>query len=384
MKNYKMPEHFEEYAEARRNGFIKVKNIKENGGMIAGIFCTFTPLEIIEAAGMHPVSLCGSSEEPIIDAEAHLPKNICPLIKSSYGFALTDTCPYTYFSDIIIGETTCDAKKKMFELLGKTKNVHVMQLPQSIDRDYSWDIWAKEVQILRERLEKESGNTVTDEMIRERVIERNKYRKLHVEFLELGKLTPPPLTGFEMGTVIDGLNYEFNIDEKSEKLRALIDDTLEKYNSGENRVSKDAKRILITGCPIGGVINKTVKVIDQEGGVVVCFENCGGIKNAGKMIDEDAEDIVKAIADKYLSIGCSVISPNENRLEHIKTLIEEYKVDGVVEIILQACHTYNIESKLVKDISNEMGVPHIRMETDYSASDEGQLRTRLAAFIEML
>lgn len=384
MENYKMPEHFEEYAEARRNGFIKVKNIKENGGMIAGIFCTFTPLEIIEAAGMHPVSLCGSSEEPIIDAEAHLPKNICPLIKSSYGFALTDTCPYTYFSDIIIGETTCDAKKKMFELLGKTKNVHVMQLPQSIDRDYSWDIWSKEVQILRERLEKESGNTVTDEMIRERVIERNKYRKLHVEFLELGKLTPPPLTGFEMGTVIDGLNYEFNIDEKSEKLRNLIDDTLEKYNSGENRVSKDAKRILITGCPIGGVINKTVKVIDQEGGVVVCFENCGGIKNAGKMIDEDAEDIVKAIADKYLSIGCSVISPNENRLEHIKTLIEEYKVDGVVEIILQACHTYNIESKLVKDISNEMGVPHIRMETDYSASDEGQLRTRLAAFIEML
>lgn len=384
MENYKMPEHFEEYAEARRNGFIKVKNIKENGGMIAGIFCTFTPLEIIEAAGMHPVSLCGSSEEPIIDAEAHLPKNICPLIKSSYGFALTDTCPYTYFSDIIIGETTCDAKKKMFELLGKTKNVHVMQLPQSIDRDYSWDIWAKEVQILRERLEKESGNTVTDEMIRERVIERNKYRKLHVEFLELGKLTPPPLTGFEMGTVIDGLNYEFNIDEKSEKLRNLIDDTIEKYNSGENHVSKDAKRILITGCPIGGVINKTVKVIDQEGGVVVCFENCGGIKNAGKMIDEDAEDIVKAIADKYLSIGCSVISPNENRLEHIKTLIEEYKVDGVVEIILQACHTYNIESKLVKDISNEMGVPHIRMETDYSASDEGQLRTRLAAFIEML
>lgn len=384
MENYKMPEHFEEYAEARRNGFIKVKNIKENGGMIAGIFCTFTPLEIIEAAGMHPVSLCGSSEEPIIDAEAHLPKNICPLIKSSYGFALTDTCPYTYFSDIIIGETTCDAKKKMFELLGKTKNVHVMQLPQSIDRDYSWDIWAKEVQILRERLEKESGNTVTDEMIRERVIERNKYRKLHVEFLELGKLIPPPLTGFEMGTVIDGLNYEFNIDEKSEKLRNLIDDTIEKYNSGENHVSKDAKRILITGCPIGGVINKTVKVIDQEGGVVVCFENCGGIKNAGKMIDEDAEDIVKAIADKYLSIGCSVISPNENRLEHIKTLIEEYKVDGVVEIILQACHTYNIESKLVKDISNEMGVPHIRMETDYSASDEGQLRTRLAAFIEML
>lgn len=384
MKEYIMPAHFEEYTEARRNGFMKVKNIKEEGGKIGGIFCTFTPLEIIEAAGILPVSLCGSSEEPIIDAEAHLPKNICPLIKSSYGFAITDTCPYTYFSDIIIGETTCDAKKKMFELMGETKNVHIMQLPQSIERDYSWEIWAKEVQLLRERLEKETGKIVTDEMIRESVRKRNEYRKLHVEFLELGKLVPPPLTGFEMGTVLDGLNYEFNLQGKCEKMRNLIDKTLDEYNNGEKRVQEDAKRILITGCPMGGVIDKTIKVIDQEGGVVVCFENCGGIKNAGKMIDENAEDIIKAIADKYLSIGCSVISPNENRFEHIRELIEEYKIDGVVEIILQACHTYNVESKLIKDISNNMGVPYIRIETDYSTSDVGQLRTRLAAFIEMI
>lgn len=160
-----MPKDFEEYAEARRNGFMKAKKIKEDGGKIAGIFCAFTPLEIIEASGAMPVSLCGSSEEPIIDAEAHLPKNICPMVKSSYGFAITDKCPYTYFSDIIIGETTCDAKKKMFELMGKTKNLHVMQLPQSVERESSWSMWAEEVELLRKRLENEFDIEITDQML---------------------------------------------------------------------------------------------------------------------------------------------------------------------------------------------------------------------------
>jgi len=220
--------------------------------------------------------------------------------------------------------------------------------------------------------------------LREKVRDRNEYRKLHLEFLELGKLVPPPLNGVDMGTVLEGLNYEFDLYVKSEKLRKLIDDTLNSYHEGHRAVLADAKRILITGCPMGGVIEKTVGVIDEEGGVVVCFENCGGVKNSGKLIDPESPDIIRAIADKYLSIGCSVISPNSNRINHIRELVDEYKIDGVVEIILQACHTYNIESKIIKDVSNEMGVPYIQIETDYSSSDLGQLRTRLAAFIEMI
>ena len=87
---YELPEKFAEFGEARQNGFLKVKKVKEAGGRVAGIFCTFTPLEILDAAGFLSVSLCGMSDETIPAAEAHLPKNLCPLIKSSYGFALTD------------------------------------------------------------------------------------------------------------------------------------------------------------------------------------------------------------------------------------------------------------------------------------------------------
>ncbi len=381
---YELPAKFEEFAEARRNGFLKVKNLKEEGKHVVGIFCTFTPTEIIDASGAACVSLCASSNESIVDAEKDLPKNLCPLIKSSYGFAVTDSCPYTYFSDLIVGETTCDGKKKMFELLGEIKNVHVMQLPQNLNREYSWDVWREEGKILKQKLEEVTGKPITDEALREASKERNEYRKLLIELMELGKLDPPPMKGKEMATVLNGLTFEFDAQLRKNKVREMIDSTMSAYNAGERPVSKNAKRILITGCPMGGVIDKTIGVIDEEGGVVVCYENCGGIKNAYQMVDENSEDIMKAITDRYLQIGCSVMTPNDIRMNLLKDLIKEYKVDGVVDVILQACHTYNIETKSVKQLCEELGTAYIAIETDYSESDTGQLRTRLGAFIEMI
>lgn len=110
--NDQLPAIFNEFSDARKNGFLKAKKVKEEGGRIAGTFCTFAPLEVLDAAGVYSVSLCGMSEETIPDAEKELPKNLCPLIKSSYGFAVSEKCPYTYFADILVGETTCDGKKK--------------------------------------------------------------------------------------------------------------------------------------------------------------------------------------------------------------------------------------------------------------------------------
>ena len=115
----KLPDIFESFNDARKKGFLTMKEEKDKGRKVVGTFCTYTPRELIYAADAISVSLCSTSDETVPDAEKVLPKNLCPLVKSSYGFALTDKCPYMYFSDMIIGETTCDAKKKMYELLGE-------------------------------------------------------------------------------------------------------------------------------------------------------------------------------------------------------------------------------------------------------------------------
>ena len=107
-------------------------------------------------------------------------------------------------------------------------------------------------------------------------------------------------------------------------------------------------------------------------------------ETADRLIDESAEDIYEAIAERYLQIGCSVMTPNKNRYELLGRLIEEYKVDGVVEMTLQACHTYNVEARSIEKFVKGKGVPYIHVETDYSQEDIGQLNTRMTAFVEML
>ncbi|MBE7719319.1 MAG: 2-hydroxyacyl-CoA dehydratase, partial [Lacrimispora celerecrescens] len=97
-KNTELPRVFDSFAEARKNGFLAMKKLKCSGKGVVGQFCTYTPLEIFMAADLVSVSLCSTSDETIPEAEKVLPANLCPLIKSSYGFAITDKCPYMYFS----------------------------------------------------------------------------------------------------------------------------------------------------------------------------------------------------------------------------------------------------------------------------------------------
>ena len=125
-------------------------------------------------------------------------------------------------------------------------------------------------------------------------------------------------------------------------------------------------------------------VVENNGGVIVCLDDCSGERTRSLMIDENADDILRAISDRYLNIHCSVMTPNEGRMENTKKMIEKYKVDGVIEVVLQACHTFNVESAKMRDMVEELGVPYLKLETDYSTTDSGQIETRVAAFIEIL
>ncbi|MEY8000157.1 double-cubane-cluster-containing anaerobic reductase [Clostridium sp. Mt-5] len=379
-----LPKIFDSFSDSRKKGFITIKNLKDEGRKVVGTFCTFTPWEIINASGAVSVSLCAKSDETIEDAEKYLPRNLCPLIKSSYGFAVTDKCPYFYFSDLIVGETTCDGKKKMYEYLSEIKNVHVMQLPQTSKGENSFKLWKDEILKFKSVLEREFNVSITEQKIRESIKIRNEERKALMKLSALGKMDPPPITGLEMLRVLSGASFKWDKKTEIEEIYNLIDDVVKKQEGGEKKVPQNAKRILITGCPLGEATEKIINAIEGNGGVVVCYENCTGIKEISKLVDEEKEPI-DALTEKYLNIGCSCMTPNDNRTNLICQLIEEYKVDGVVDVILQACHTYSVESYGVKKVvTEEEGIPYISIETDYSQTDIGQIKTRMAAFIEML
>ena len=377
-----LPEVFEEFAEQRKNSFMAVKEGKEKGIPVVGSYCTYFPKELPMAIGAAAVSLCSMSGETIEVAEQDLPKNLCPLIKASYGFAKTDKCPYFYFSDLIVGETTCDGKKKMYELMSQFKDVYVMQLPQSQD-ERGRKFWRESCLELKRKLEEKFGTVITDEAVRQAVHTENGVRRALQRFYGVMKHDPAPITGLELFRVLYGSTFKLDRSSLAEELNALTDKIEAEYAAGKRLDKKP--RILITGCPMGGATEKVIEAIENNGGVVVTYENCSGAKAIEREVKEDTDDIYGAIADRYLGIGCSVMTPNNNRFKLLDEMIDEYKVDGVVEMVLQACHTYSVESKSVRRfVTHDKEIPYIYIETDYSKTDVGQLNTRLAAFVEML
>ncbi len=382
--NIELPKNFVSYEEGKKRGFMRMKELKEQGAKVVGNFCSFVPIEIIRAGGLVPVGLCSFDETTIPAAELHLPRNLCPLIKASYGYALTDTCPYFYFSDLVVGETTCDGKRKMFELMNDIKPTYVMQLPHA-RTDVALQEWRGEIIRFKEKLEEFFDISISEEAIREQIALKNKEREATKAYLELGKLNPVPISGYERSTLIDSGSYSFSLEDRIQRVIDRTQEVLEDYEKRKESLEKDRPRIIITGCPYAGVREKILGRLDELGADIVGFDTCNGIREKVEQVDENEPDIYLAMARKYLNINCSVMSPNESRIDFLEKMIDEYEADGVVEVILQACHTYNVESYYVKKmVSEKKGKAYINIETDYSQSDSGQISTRLAAFMETI
>ncbi|MCL5500712.1 Benzoyl-CoA reductase/2-hydroxyglutaryl-CoA dehydratase subunit, BcrC/BadD/HgdB [Phytobacter palmae] len=377
-----LPQVFEQFSDARQKGFLTVMELKEQGIPLVGTYCTFMPQEIAMAAGAVVVSLCSTNDETIEEAEKDLPRNLCPLIKSSYGFGKTDKCPYFYFSDLVVGETTCDGKKKMYEYMADFKAVHVMQLPNSATDSASRALWKAEILRLKQHIEERFGQPISEAALRDAIILKNRERQATADFYRLGQLNPPALSGADILKVVYGATFRFDKNALISELNEMTARVKAEWEQGKRLESRP--RILITGCPIGGAAEKVVRAIEENGGWVVGYENCTGAKATERNVAENG-DVYDALTDKYLAIGCSCISPNTERLRLLSQMVEEYQADGVVDVILQACHTYAVESLAIKrHVRQQHDIPYMAIETDYSTADIGQLSTRVAAFIEML
>lgn len=364
--------------------FAKLKQAKDEGNNIVGFYCAFAPHELVLAADALGFTLCSTKEEPIADGEKTLPRNFCPLIKSSYGFAVTDKCPYFLYSDLVVGETTCDGKKKMFELMSNFKKVHVMKLPSSYLDKLDQDYWLAEVNKLKNVLEKEFAVEITEDKLRAAIKVLNQERLLLQRLASVMKADPAPLTGQDLLKLLWGRNFVFDRKEFAEQLEGIIS-MLEKDVAEDKGVfKKGTKRIIVTGVPTGVGAEKVIKIIEECGAAVVYLDNCSGMKAYVELVDETKPPL-EAIAEKYLNTPCSCMSPNPKRMELLAKLIEEYHADGVVDITWQGCHTYNVESRVLKDfLQRRNDVSFLQIETDYSQGDSEQIKTRVQAFLEMM
>jgi len=364
----------------RALGYIQSQ--REKGKHVAGIYCGYAPVELLHALDIVPAVLCAFANATIEEAESVLPANLCPLIKSSYGFIKKDTCPFFSISEAVIAETTCDGKKKMFELISEIKPLHVMDLPQLPDEAEALANWTAMIGKLKDFLEKTFGVSADDETIENAIRENNEKNRLVKQMLDFAGLEDPVMGWAEMHDIIfyatPGRGKEIN-----ENLKKGLEVLASRMKNGYAHGQKGAPRLLITGCPVAGDSSKVFKIVEESGGVIVCIDSCTGFKPFAEMVAEGTGDPLNALAARYLKIPCACMTPNNRRLAELDKMIKKFKPDAVIDVVLQACHGYNVESfKVGSHVEKMHKLPFLKIVTDYSQGDVGQIKTRIEGLLE--
>jgi benzoyl-CoA reductase/2-hydroxyglutaryl-CoA dehydratase subunit BcrC/BadD/HgdB len=367
---------------------IRVNELREHakkGGKVVATYCVFVPEELVWAAGAIPIGLCAGAQFSVPIAEGILPVNTCALIKSSFGFKLGRICPYVQASHLIVGETTCDGKKKMFELLGEYQPVYVMEVP-NMKTQRSRDLWLGEIKAFKEVVGKLTGNTITSAGLASAIKLVNDRRRALQRLQSLRAKRPSPISGKD-ALLITQVSFYDDAARDTQMINAVCDELEGRVKAGSGVAPANAPRILISGSPMAIPNWKLHHLIESAGAVVVGEESCTGTRHFSDLVDEGAttlDEQLKALADRYLNIHCACFTPNDERPDDVVKLAKQTQADGVIHYNLLFCHTYANEAvKMERRLADE-GIPILRIETDYSDGDTGQLRTRIEAFLEVV
>jgi benzoyl-CoA reductase/2-hydroxyglutaryl-CoA dehydratase subunit BcrC/BadD/HgdB len=358
---------------------------QKKGGKVFGTFCVYVPDEIVFAADAIATGLCGGSQFWVPGGEKVLPTNTCPLIKASVGARIDRTCPFFRIADMYVGETTCDGKKKAWEILAEDVPVHVMNLPQ-MKRAKDVQAWAEEIETFKNIVEEFTGNKVTADKLAESIKLINNKRKALERLYDLRKNETLPISGCD-ALLISQIAFYDDPARFTQMTNKLCDELEKRVADGVSVVPAGTKRIMLTGTPLAIPNWKLHNIVETSGAAVVCEEMCTGTRYFEKLVDESGttlEEQYQALANRYMNINCACFTPNSGRIDDILRLAKEYKVEGIIDVNLKFCNLYDTEGYFVERAMKEAGIPVLGIETDYTDSDAQQLRTRVSAFIEML
>ena len=358
---------------------------RKNGQKVFGTFCVYVPDEVVIAANGIVTGLCGGSQFWVPDGEKVLPKSTCPLIKASIGARLGKTCPFFRLADMYVGETTCDGKKKAWEILGEDVPMHIMDIPQMKGPE-DIERWAGEIKKFAKVVEDLTGNQITIETLNAAIKTVNEKRKAMARVYDARKAEKLPISGKD-ALLMSQIAFFDDPARCAQMCNKLADELEQRIEDGVTVFPVGTKRIMLTGTPLAIPNWKLHHIVETSGAAVVCEEMCTGTRYFENLVEEDCktlDEAYMALAQRYMKTNCACFTPNTGRIDDLLRLAKEYKVDGVIDVNLKFCCLYDTEGYHVERAMKAAGIPVLGIETDYTDTDAEQLKTRVQAFVEML
>ena len=368
---------------------LRIKELldaKAEGRKVVGSYCTFVPEELILAVDGISVGLCTGGDFATELVDQVLPRNTCSLIKSAFGFKLGRVCPYVEACDMVVGENTCDGKKKAYEILRQfIPSLYVIDLPQ-MKTEAGKQLMRVEYQRLARGLEELTGRKLEAKKLSAAIATVNAKRAALKRMAALRSASPAPISGLD-ALLISQISFYDDPARFTGSLNALCDELEARVQAGQGVFPSTYPRIVVSGCPMAVPNWKIPAIVESSGAVIVAEEGCVGERSTrwltletGRTVDE----MIGLLVDRYLNIDCAVFTPNPSRLDYVRELTQGRKADGVIHYAIQFCQPYQLEAGPVLAALESGSIPTLRIDTDYSQEDVGQIRTRVEAFVERL
>ena len=363
-------------------GAVKPDNIPS-----VGTYCVMVPPELIYAAGAMPVKLCAGSYTAFHIGDDIAPRDACPLVKAIMGFENIGTAPVYSECALMAVPVTCDCKKKLAGYLSERRPTVTLHVPAGRDRDEDMEQYVRELYQFSEKLTALTGVPLSYERLSWACGLTAAAQYELSRFIELRRKAPLVIKGTHYMAAMNAMSYT-HISIWTKYMRSLCDELEQKIENGEMASKENRPRILVTGSPIVFPNFKLPLLIEETGGVLVADETCMGERGAydpPAIIDQSTDGIMRALANRSTRpCTCPTFVDNKRRIYRIRQMLEDYGAEGVIYHVLRGCLVYDYEYQTMEEALGKLGIPIIRVESDYNEEDVEQLRIRIEAFVELI
>ena len=382
------PEALKPFTDVLKHVFVDMQGaVKPNGLPSVGTYCVMVPPELIYAAGAMPVKLCGGSYTAFNVGDDIAPRDACPLIKAIMGFESIGVMPVYQECQLMAVPITCDCKKKLAGYLAEHRKTVTLHVPSGRDRDEDMEQYVRELYLFSQKLTEVTGIELSYERLSWACGMTAAAQYELSRFIELRRKYPLAIKGTHYMAAMNAISYT-HISLWTQYMHDLCDETEQKAKRGEMASKENRPRILITGSPIVFPNFKLPLLIEEMGGALVADETCMGERGAydpPAIVDQSTDGIMRALANKSTRpCTCPTFVDNKRRLYRIMQMLEDYRVQGVIYHVLRGCLVYDYEYQVMEEELGKLGIPIIRVESDYNEEDVEQLRIRVEAFIELI
>ena len=351
------------------------------GEPLIGYFCNMVPVELIRALGARPLRLGCGNPALVQPGEEVLAGEICPLVKASFGALMDPECVAARCEAIIV-PTSCDAKRKLGEVLSDFKPTFMLNLPPEQDARRYGQSAAREIKRLADFLGQQLGRKLARRNLLPAIDESRRRTQVVRELMKERVERPAALTIRDFHIVVQSSFAGADPEMWLRKAGRVIDE-VRAFEPSRRRVRP---RIVLTGAPVIWPNFKVLNLIEESGADVVADTLCTGAQSCFDPVVTDETSpraLMRALACRYIFASpCPCFVSQGTRLSRVLELVEESRADGVINYSLRLCQLFDMEVYRLSRVLKEHKIPLLNLRTDYSLEDTEQLRVRLEAFFE--